>query len=114
MGHPPHPPCNRFKDLAADQSLWKGKVTFEGDRPKLKEEINKFLGSQVDEVEFKSERLGTQASLALPNDYISAKDVSAMLEKCHNMKRLKLRNPYSTSVWTRHDMDCVRKIYKIT
>ena len=94
----------RFENLAADKSLWKGRVYISGWLSKffLKEVIHKFLGSEVEEVEveFRQEML-----VSLPNDAISAEDISVLLEKCHNIKRFKLIDwRGSTSIYPRHGM----------
>ena len=103
---------SRFKNLAADKSLWKAVVYTFKDRFNMKEVIDKFLQSEVEEVEFKS--LSLILNHALPNDDISAEDISALLEKCQDIRRIKLSNRskrkntlcnrYATSIWSRHDM----------
>ena len=103
----------RFKNLATDKSLWKGRIYINVCRDKsvMKELIHKFLGSEVEEVEFRAEfkltrRIGH--TLTLPNEYISAKDIATLLENCHNLRSLKLEigetTWNSTSTYTRHDL----------
>ena len=88
----------RFKNLAADMSLSKGHICVDGDEVSLKEVIHKFLGSEVEELEVDFHYVD-------PNDVISAEDISSLLEKCPNIKRIKLNNwSGSRFIYTRHDM----------
>ena len=60
--------------------------------------IHNFLGSEVEELEIDFHYID-------PNDVISAEDISSLLEKCPNIKRIKLNNwSGSRFIYTRHDM----------
>ena len=64
----------------------------------MKEVIHNFLGSEVEELEVDFHYVD-------PNDVISPEDISSLLEKCPNIKRIKANNWRGlTSIYTRHDM----------